>query len=232
MDKSKVFSKNHSEIQALFEGVGGIFLWEISKIIKISKNIKSIILDWDGVFTDGRKDQNKNSTYSELDTMGLNMLRFGYWKLTKTVLPVFLVTGEENPTAWVVAERDRFSGVYFGVKNKSQIDKNILDNFDVDISQSLFFFDDILDLSLVRKCVLTIGIPNLAMPLFREQQIKEPNCCYLTGNGGEHHGIREACEMLLGLWGNYNFVVENRSFYTAEYKDFLNQRNKIKPQLF
>ena len=39
------------------------------------RNIKAIILDWDGVFHSGYKSLKGESQFSEADSMGMNMLR-------------------------------------------------------------------------------------------------------------------------------------------------------------
>lgn len=218
--------KNH------FEHLGGKFLWNPAQIQEKIKEIEFLILDWDGVFSDGRKDRNKNSTYSELDTMGLNMLRFGYYIQTQKILPVLIVTGEENPTAGFVAERDRFEGVYYGVKNKSLIHKRILEDLGLNVSKALFFFDDILDLALLRNCFMGIALKNNSMPLLQTLIEKEPQCAYITQHGGNQHGIREACELLLGLMGQFEKTVENRTSFSPLYQGYLEDRNKIKFSLF
>jgi 3-deoxy-D-manno-octulosonate 8-phosphate phosphatase (KDO 8-P phosphatase) len=224
------FSKN--SIVKIFSQIGGKFLWEDDLILNQFLEIESLILDWDGVMSDGRKDRHKNSTYSELDTMGINMLRFGHFIRTGKIMPVLIVTGEENPTAWYVAERDRFSGVFYGVKNKAQIDQKIKEELELDVSKALFFFDDILDFALLRKCKMGIGIHNPSMPLLQNLILKESQCAYITQNGGNHHGVREACELLLGISGKFEESMENRTLFSPLYKDFLNERNKIQAQLY
>ncbi len=218
-------------LKSLFEKEGAFFLWDIQRIAVELNHIESILLDWDGVFTDGRKDKSRNSTYSELDTMGLNMLRFGYWLLTHRLLPILIVTGEENLTAGFVVERDHFDGVYYGIKNKSTIDQKIESDFNISIAKSIFIFDDILDLSLLRKCAMGFGIGNGSMPLFRELIKKEDKCTYLSANSGSNHGIREISELILGMMGKFEQTVENRTIYSADYQCYLKERNQIKPRI-
>lgn len=221
-----------SWIQNQFENLGGKFLWKPSQILEQLKRIEFLILDWDGVFSDGRKDRNKNSTYSELDTMGLNMLRFGHYIQTRKVLPVLIVTGEENPTAGFIAERDRFQGVYYGVKNKGLVHERIHKDLGLDVSKALFFFDDILDFALLRNCLMGIGLKNRSMPLLQSLMERESKCAYITEHGGSQHGIREACELLLGLMGLFEKTMENRTLFSPLYLEYLEERNKINSSLF
>ncbi len=232
MDSTQLKESDISEIQLLFEKLGSTFVWNPQRIKDTLASVHSILIDWDGVFSDGRKDSHKISQYSELDTMGLNMLRFGFWTITGKVLPIIIVTGEENPTAWYVAQRDRFEAVYYGMKNKSLMVDKLKDDFNIETHHSLFIFDDILDLALVRNCTMGIAIKNSAMPLFQKKLCIEEKCAFITANEGSHHGIREVCELLLGLLGVYDFVVENRTLFTAEYQKYLEKKNLIESKLY
>lgn len=232
MDKNlgdKVFSLD--SVQKIFTDLGGSFIWSQEEMVKKFREVEFLILDWDGVMSDGRKDRHKNSTYSELDTMGINMLRFGHYLRTKKILPVLIVTGEENPTAWFTAERDRFAGVYYGVKNKGEIDQKIKKDLNLDVGNAIFFFDDILDFALLRKCKMGIGIHNASMPLLQKLMQMESNCAYITKHGGNQHGVREACELLLGLSGNFQETMENRTLFSPIYREYLESRNTIEPKL-
>ena len=54
------------------------------------------VLDWDGVFNSGEKTSTTGSSFSEVDSMGLNLLRYAYY-LVHGKMPVTLViSGEKN----------------------------------------------------------------------------------------------------------------------------------------
>ena len=134
-----------STIEKLFKSKGGNFLQSPSAIKAGLFEVNVLLFDWDGVFTDGRKDNKRNSTYSELDTMGINLLRFALYLQNGRIPFTAIITGEENPGAMFVAERDRFDAVYYQVKDKSQMEARLAKDFNVKVSESLFFFDDVLD---------------------------------------------------------------------------------------
>mgnify|MGYP000046764992 FL=1 len=75
--------------------------------------IKALILDWDGVWTNGRKRPDGQSDFSEHDTMGLNLLRFAHYAATGELLRVAIVTGERNPTAEFIVQREHYDDFIF-----------------------------------------------------------------------------------------------------------------------
>jgi 3-deoxy-D-manno-octulosonate 8-phosphate phosphatase (KDO 8-P phosphatase) len=75
-----------------FINLGGTFLTPPSRIKSSLANIKAFVLDWDGVFNDGRKTSETDSTFSEIDSMGINLLRFDYWLRNNQFLLNFILT--------------------------------------------------------------------------------------------------------------------------------------------
>ena len=62
--------------QHIFESEGGEFITPPFVLMEKLKNIKAIVFDWDGVFNEGVKGGGNHSGFSEIDSMGTNMLRF------------------------------------------------------------------------------------------------------------------------------------------------------------
>jgi 3-deoxy-D-manno-octulosonate 8-phosphate phosphatase (KDO 8-P phosphatase) len=67
------------EIQEEFESIGGIFVHPLQTLIKKFKGIKAFVFDWDGVFNNAQKNENKSSTFNEADSMGTNLIRYDYY---------------------------------------------------------------------------------------------------------------------------------------------------------
>jgi len=216
-----------NEIQQLFENQGGEFISPPSFIAEKLKNIKAYIFDWDGVFNTGTKDENKSSSYSEVDSMGLNMLRLGYWLGNNKELPVVsIITGEHNTTAIRLAEREHFNHIYFGFKNKSTAFEHLLEAYHLKPEEVAFCFDDILDFPITRKCGLKFMVDRNGSPLFRKYAIKMQYCDYITGQVGGEFAVREITELILGLLGQYEMAVKERTDFSKLYTDYLGQRNR------
>ena len=98
---------------------GEIVSGEIALRDKLA-HIKALLFDWDGIFNSGEKGQIPSS-FNEIDSMGINMLRFGYYLLHDENPVTGLVTGERNETAVKWAEREHFHAVYLKVKHKADI---------------------------------------------------------------------------------------------------------------
>ena len=81
--------------------------------------LKAVLFDWDGVFNDGFKDAEGGSPFSEVDSMGVNLLRFALWLKNDEQLPkAAIITGQHNPFAERFAQREGLHGLYMGFTNK------------------------------------------------------------------------------------------------------------------
>ena len=81
--------------------------------------VRAFLFDWDGVFNTGNKSEDSSSGFSEADSMGTNLLRFAWWLRDQGKIPFTgILTGQDNPTAVRLAERERFQVVYRGFLNK------------------------------------------------------------------------------------------------------------------
>jgi hypothetical protein len=45
-------------------------------------------------------------------------------------------------------------------------------------------------------------------------------------------GVREACELLISLYGNYGEAITNRMNFSETYKTYLEQRQHVEMKLF
>lgn len=224
--------KNNEVLEKLFTENGGCFLHPVALIKGNLEGVNTLLFDWDGVFTDGRKDSNRNSSYSELDTMGINLLRFAFWLQNGTIPFTAIITGEENPGAMFVARRDHYDAVYYHVKNKGMMAERLHTDFKVDAARSLFLFDDVLDLGLVNFTRLSFALRNEASLLFQDYIRTVEKCAYISGNTGGNHGIREISELIMGLMGIYTNVIQHRASFSPVYKEFLALRNGHEPVNF
>jgi 3-deoxy-D-manno-octulosonate 8-phosphate phosphatase (KDO 8-P phosphatase) len=215
------------EIQQLFENQGGEFISSPSFIAKKLKTIKAYILDWDGVFNSGTKDESNSSPFSEVDSMGLNMLRLGYWLGNNKELPrMAIITGENNKTAIKLAEREHFNHIYFSFKNKAVAFDHLLETYQLMPEEIAFCYDDVLDFPIAKKCGLKFMVGRKGSPLLRKYAIENQYCDYITGQTGGEFAVREIAELILGLLGQYETAIKERTDFSKLYTDYLTQRNK------
>ena len=225
-------SNSIADIESLFAAKGGEFILSPAGITEKLHNLKAIILDWDGVFNDGKKFGNEGSPFTEVDSMGLNMLRFSYYLKYGFVPAIFIVTGENNLTAIELSKREHFNGVYIKMKKKTQALAHINTNFNLKNDALGFVYDDILDLGLAGAVALRFYVKRDANLLLSNYIAKHKLADYNTGNSGSNHAVREVSELAIGLMGNYNDVVRQRIEFSPSYQNYLSSRNSQDSQYF
>ncbi|MEZ4806970.1 MAG: hypothetical protein R2815_05780 [Flavobacteriales bacterium] len=60
--------------------------------------IKAVLFDWDGVFNNGFKDAEGGSPFSEVGSMGVNLLRFALWLRNGHLPKAAVIAGQHNPS--------------------------------------------------------------------------------------------------------------------------------------
>jgi 3-deoxy-D-manno-octulosonate 8-phosphate phosphatase (KDO 8-P phosphatase) len=221
-----------NNIENIFKKIGGKFITPISELEAKVPKISAFLFDWDGVFNEGRKGGGTHSDFSEIDSMGLNMLRFGWWLATGK-LPIFMViTGEQNPAAFQLAQRECWNAVYFKISDKRNALYHAQEHFGIQTAHTAFAFDDVLDLNVAQLVAFRcqIGRPNIL--LFSDFVQKNRFCDYVTSQSGGHHALREMSELLLALQGNFETVVRKRMEFKGDYENYLTERRKIRPLFF
>lgn len=193
---------------------------------------KAFVFDWDGVFNNGTKDASGSSPFNEVDSMGLNMLRFNHylWKGKNPVTAI--ITGELNTAAFTFAGRERIHGVYYSIKNKREALTHLCDKHGIEPHEVAYFFDDVLDLSIAEACGLRIMIGRPGSPLLTALAQKNKLVDYITALGGGNNALREAAELLMGLSGRYDDTIMQRVHYTDNYHQYLTQRNAFHPAYY
>lgn len=153
------------------------------------RQIKLLLLDFDGVLTDGyvfvNQDGGETVRCSRRDSLGILMLK-------KAGIEVGIVSKE---TSSVVAARCKKMGVPYwqGIKDgegKREIVERIADEKSVTLSQVAFIGDDVNDQLAMQLVGIAIAVAD-AHP--QVQKIAH----YVTKAPGGHHAVREICELIL-----------------------------------
>lgn len=216
------------DLQKSFVMLGAEFLQPITTLTRKQQSCRAYIFDWDGVFNTGHKSSTEGgSTFSEIDAMGINMLRFSCWLCNGRIPVIAIMTGELNPASESLALRDHFDFVFYKVNHKVRavdwLNAEIKTN-DVHLG---FVFDDVLDLGVASRVNLRLAMNRSSTPLFKEMLKQRNYADYITGHNGADHGVREICELLISFNGNYTETMERRVRFTGEYEKYLKERNAI-----
>lgn len=220
------------DIESVFTKIGGQFILPPEFISAKLQNVKAFVFDWDGVFNDGTKDQNGTSSFSEVDSMGTNLLRFSSY-LTHGEMPIAVViSGERNSAAFSLTKRECFDACYYKAINKISALDHFCGQFNLKPEEIAFVFDDVLDLSVAEKIGVRILIQRKANPLFNQFVIQHKLADYVTGAESGKFAVREACELMMGLKGLYDKVIAERMIFDGLYLQYLTQRKEIITRYF
>jgi 3-deoxy-D-manno-octulosonate 8-phosphate phosphatase (KDO 8-P phosphatase) len=214
------------DLFSLFTENGGHFHRSADEFAHKLSQIKAYIFDWDGVFNDGTKRDQQGSAFNEPDSMGVNLLRFSHFLRFGQLAPTAIITSEANASAHWLAQREDFSALYFKATDKTKSFSHFLAAHNLKPEEVLFVFDDVLDLGVAAQCGLRLTIRRRANPLFNRYLEQQQLTDYFSS--GQGYGVREVCELLIGLHGNYDLTISERKAHSPRYLDYLTQRQASK----
>jgi 3-deoxy-D-manno-octulosonate 8-phosphate phosphatase (KDO 8-P phosphatase) len=219
-------------VRKLFEQHGGYFPKSDEELVNRWKSVNTLIFDWDGVFNDGSKNSNEESCFSEIDSMGINLLRYSMYKTLGTKIKCIILSGMGNPAAIHFAKREHFDAAFLGFKNKMTAFETIKREWNIEGSKTAFWFDDVLDISLASVCGFRIHIKQtgslMLQQYIRHNQLSEYSSALPGGQGA----IRESCEWILGLTCQYNEVLTSRSSFDESYAEYYNWRQQLNTMIW
>jgi len=192
---------------------------------------KAVLFDWDGVFNNGFKDAEGGSPFSEVGSMGVNLLRFALWLRNGSLPQAAIITGQHNPYAERFAQRERLHGVYMGFTNKPEAFDAFLAKHGLLAEEVAFFFDDVLDLPVAARCGLRVMIGSPVTTWLVEQAIARGEVDLVTANSGGDNGLREATDAVIALLGNGTTVIDHRVKYSETYQRYLSERQAVVPEI-
>jgi 3-deoxy-D-manno-octulosonate 8-phosphate phosphatase (KDO 8-P phosphatase) len=135
-----------------------------------------------------------------------------------------IISGEKNEMAFYFAEREHFDACYFKVPHKTIALDHFCKQHQIKASEVCYVFDDVLDLSIANICGLRIAINRKANPLFKNYLVQNNLVDYITAHESGNFAVRETTEMLMGIYGNFNQCMDERSIFSGIYQSYLEQR--------
>ena len=167
------------------------------ELVKKIKPVTFLILDVDGVLTDGKIiiDDLGNETkhFNVRDGHGLKMLM-------RTGIEVVLITGR---TSKVVEHRARELGIkeiYQGSKNKVENLEEILRTKKISGEQVAYVGDDIVDIPVFRRVGFSVAVEDAS-------EYAKESADYITEGKGGQGAVRELCEIILKIQGKWDDIV-------------------------
>jgi 3-deoxy-D-manno-octulosonate 8-phosphate phosphatase (KDO 8-P phosphatase) len=157
------------------------------------KGIKLLLLDVDGVLTDGGILYNDNGTeikaFNVKDGLGIKLLM-------EAGIHLAIITGRRSNAVINRCKELGIDLIYDGVADKADALNRILERTGFSAEEVACVGDDLPDLALMRRAGLSIAVADAHVAL-RE------NADMITSAKGGHGAVRETCEAILkakGLW--------------------------------
>lgn len=170
-------------------------------------NIKLVITDIDGVWTDGGmyydNSGNEFKKFNTSDSAGVMMLR-------GLNIPLAIITGEDTEIVRRRAQKLKVDYLFMGVRNKLLVATNLCKDLGVNLSDTAFIGDDINDVLLLRAVGLS------AAPANAPDYVKSEAMWTMNQKGGD--GVfREFVEKIVREMGLFEKVMSDYYARIANY---------------
>ncbi|HWQ54958.1 MAG TPA: HAD hydrolase family protein [Bryobacteraceae bacterium] len=170
-------------------------------VIALASKIRLLLMDVDGVLTDGRLYNVPGPDGNMVETKGFDSqdgiaLQWLSWKGIKTGL----ISGRNSPATVERARQCKFAYVYQGHIEKIPILEEILADAGISSDQVAYIGDDFTDVVIMHRVGLAIATGN-ARP-----EVKQ-NAHFITKAVGGSGAVREVVELLLRSQGYWNEIL-------------------------
>ena len=172
---------------------------DIASIERRASRIKLLLMDCDGVLTDGRlwltDDGDEQKSFNTHDGLGLALLH-------RAGLKSGIITGRSSRA---VARRAQELGVEFvcqGNPDKTAAFEQVLQQAGVDENEVAFVGDDLPDIPLMNRAELAVAVADA---------VEETRAAahYVTRAKGGRGAVREVIEIILKSQGRWHDLVED-----------------------
>ena len=167
-----------------------------------ASRIKLLLMDVDGVLTDGRLYLVPDATGKMVETKGFTSqdgiaLQWMQWKGFKTGV----ISGRESPATVERARQVKMNYVYQGHIEKIPIVEEILKDAAISADEIAYVGDDLTDLVVMNRVGLAIATANARPEVKRRAH-------YVTRKRGGDGAVREAIELILEACGFWKELLE------------------------
>ena len=162
-------------------------------ILQRAKDIRVLLLDVDGVLTDGglyfTENGETSKRFNTLDGHGLKLLQ------RAGVEPV-IITGRDSAALRVRLNALNIQHAHFGVEDKHSAAKSALQSLGLSWAQTAAMGDDWPDLPMLLPSALACAPPNAHREVLSRVH-------WVTQAPAGHGAVREVCDLLLQARGDY-----------------------------
>ena len=168
------------------------------EILSAVKQIRLLLLDVDGVLTDGRIIYDSQGRDAKLFDVHDGM---GVYLLKKAGIPTCLITAKGSRAIKPRARDMSVAQVFENISPKTAALDKIITKYKVTAAEICFVGDDLVDLCLMKKVGFPVAVFN-ACP-----EIKQA-ASYITLRYGGRGAVREVAELILKSQGKWTEVLK------------------------
>jgi len=166
-------------------------------IVEKAKKIKLLILDVDGVLTDGKlffdNEGNEYKSFHARDGHGIKLLR-------ETGVEVAVISGRKSNSVALRMKNLGIAHVYQGHEDKRAAFHEIIEKIGVTPEQAAHVGDDLLDLPIMTRVGLAIAVADANFAV----KHRADWCTTLSGGNG---AVREVCDFIMQAQGYFDEIV-------------------------
>lgn len=166
-------------------------------VLDKAKRLKLLILDVDGVLTDGKlffdNDGNEYKAFHARDGHGIKLLR-------QTGVEVAVISGRKSGSVALRMKSLGIEYVYQGHENKIAAFNEIIDKLHITPDQAAHVGDDLLDLPIMTRVGLAIAVDDANFAVKQRAD-------WCTTLPGGHGAVREVCDLIMQAQGRFDDVV-------------------------
>jgi len=172
-------------------------------VTQLASRIRLLLMDVDGVLTDGKLYNVPAPDGSMAETKGFDSQDgIGLQWLNRLGIAGGVISGRVSPATAERARQVKFKYVYQGHTEKIPILEEILADAGVDPSEVAYIGDDFIAVVVMRRVGLAIATAN-ARP-----EVK-PIAHYVTQAAGGQGAVREVVELLLKAQGRWDEILKH-----------------------
>ncbi len=171
----------------------------MKNIEKAAQTIKLLVLDVDGVMTDGSiyldAEQELFKSFNAKDGMGISCaVRCG--------LQVAIITGRCSPIIRKRARELGIGAVYENVKEKRSALAELLQKYNLSLNETAYIGDDLNDLPVLTQVGLACA------PADAAEEVKQV-CNFVAEKNGGCGAVRQITEFILNARGDWDKIVNS-----------------------
>jgi 3-deoxy-D-manno-octulosonate 8-phosphate phosphatase (KDO 8-P phosphatase) len=170
-----------------------------SELIEKAKKLKLLILDVDGVLTDGKlffdNDGTEYKVFHARDGHGIKLLQ-------QSGVAVAVISGRKSNSVTLRMKKLGVEYVYQGYENKLSAFHEIIEKIGVSPEQVAHVGDDLLDLPVMIRVGLAIAVQDANFAVKQRADW----CTDLSGGCG---AVREICDFIMQAQGSFDDVLSS-----------------------